>query len=81
MKKDNESKDDSDDDDDDEEEGESNKANNKDNKEEILKIASGVYAMKFLITDTSMKKLKQKYKKIIQKDQKQETISEKTTPK
>lgn len=62
-------------DEDDDEEDENNKANNKD---EIVKIASGVYVMKFFITDTSMKKLKQKFKKINQKEKIKENIIEKT---
>jgi len=65
----NREKNEEDDDDEDEEDNKEkkekeskNKENANDNNKNIVKIASGVYILKFLITDTSMKKLRKKYK-------------------
>lgn len=51
------------DDDEDEEDEEDKEQKKNEAKDEIVNIASGVYALKFYITDTSMKKLSKKYKK------------------
>ena len=56
-------KDTDDDDDEDEDENENSKKDSNNIKEEKIKIASGIYAMKFNLTETSWKNLCQKYKK------------------
>ena len=47
----------------------------------MIKIASGVYVMKYFITDLSMKSLKKKYKKIDLKEQNKEKNPKTTTKK